>query len=120
MLREREEPQTIYGSINLTGITQGAFHAANLGYSLDATRTGRGYMTEALEEVIRFAFDELNLHRVAASHMPENKSSARVLEKLSFVREGYAADYLFIAGAWRDHVLCSRTNPDFQMPTSEG
>jgi hypothetical protein len=26
--------------------------------------------------------------------------------------EGYARDYLIVAGAWRDHVLTSLTNPD--------
>lgn len=40
-------------------------------------------------------------------------TSARLLERLGFVKEGYAREYLHIDGAWRDHVLTARTNPGF-------
>ena len=43
----------------------------------------------------------------------KNPGMTRVLEKLGFVREGLARDYLFIDGAWRDHVLTSLTHPAF-------
>ena len=43
--------------------------------------------------------------------MPENTRSGRLLARLGFVREGYSRRYLFINGAWRDHVLTSLTNP---------
>jgi ribosomal-protein-alanine N-acetyltransferase len=46
-----------------------------------------------------------------ANYMPENKRSARVLEKLGFEKEGMARDYLKIAGEWRDHVLTAKINP---------
>ncbi len=34
------------------------------------------------------------------------------------VVDGYARDYLYIAGAWRDHVLTSRTSPSNDPPTA--
>jgi len=37
----------------------------------------------------------------------------RQLLRLGFTREGIARDYLFIDGAWRDHVLTSLTHPRF-------
>ena len=120
MIRERQDLATVYGSINLTNIIRGAMFAGNLGYGLDESREGRGYMTEALEEFLRFSFHSLGLRRLMAGFQPENTKSARVLEKLGFVREGYAKEYLFIDGAWRDHVLCSMTNPDFRFPTGVG
>ena len=48
-----------------------------------------------------------------ANYRPENDRSRKLLERLGFVREGLARDYLFIDGAWRDHVLTALTNPGF-------
>lgn len=95
----------VVGVVNVSQIVRGAFQAAVIGYSLDETRQGRGLMTEGLEAIIDFAFDELDLHRLMANYRPENERSGAVLGRLGFVREGYAKDYLFIDGAWRDHVL---------------
>jgi ribosomal-protein-alanine N-acetyltransferase len=68
-------------------------------------------MHEALEAAIRYAFDELRLHRIMANYVPTNERSGRVLRRLGFVIEGYARDYLFIGGRFMDHVLTSLTNP---------
>jgi len=100
----------VIGTANLTQIFRGPFWAAYLGYGLEEAHRGQGYMTEALREIVRYAFEELRLHRLMANYQPHNEASARVLERLGFVREGKAADYLFIDGAWRDHVLTSLTN----------
>jgi ribosomal-protein-alanine N-acetyltransferase len=48
-----------------------------------------------------------------ANYRPENYRSARLLQRLGFRREGLAADYLFIDGAWRDHILTALVNPRF-------
>jgi ribosomal-protein-alanine N-acetyltransferase len=55
----------------------------------------------------------MRLHRIMANHRPENVRSARLLERLGFVREGVAKDFLFIDGAWCDHVLTSLTHGAF-------
>ena len=60
-----------------------------------------------------FAFAELRLHRIMANYRPENTRSAQVLERLGFRREGIAHDYLFIDGAWRDHVLTALVHPTY-------
>ena len=62
-------------------------------------------MGEALGALIEYAFTELELHRLMANYRPENERSAAVLARLGFEREGFARDYLYIDGAWRDHVL---------------
>ncbi len=48
---------------------------------------GKGYGTEALGMVLRYAFDELNLYRLAASTAAYNTSAIRFLERAGFVEE---------------------------------
>ncbi len=103
--------ETIAGSVNLQSIERGIFQCAVLGYSIDGAFEGRGYAREMVGAVVDYAFGRLGLHRVEANYQPANERSGRLLRALGFVVEGYARDYLFMSGAWRDHVLTSRTNP---------
>ena len=115
-LFKRSQPETVIGSLGLTTIVRGALQQCFLGYTLAASEQGHGYATEAVEAAVLFAFRELRLHRVSANYMPENTRSARVLRRCGFRVEGYAYDYLFIAGRWADHVLTARLNPDLETP----
>lgn len=100
----------VVGHANLNQFVRGPFQSCMLGYSLDHRHVGQGLMQEALEAAIAHVFDVLGLHRVQANYIPTNERSGRLLRRLGFVVEGYARDYLMIAGAWRDHVLTARTN----------
>lgn len=106
----------VIGVMNLSQIVRGGFQAGIVGYSLDAEEQGRGLMCEGLLALIEYAFLDLGLHRVMANYRPENERSARVLERLGFEREGYAKEYLYIDGAWRDHVLTSLVRPADGIP----
>ena len=99
----RIEDEKIVGSINLSQIFRKAFQNAYLGYSLGVKYTGQGYMTEAVELILRFAFNDLKLHRVEANVQPENTPSIAVLKRAGFTLEGFSRKYLKIAGRWRDH-----------------
>jgi ribosomal-protein-alanine N-acetyltransferase len=105
--------EAIIGTCNYTNIVRGAFHACHLGYQIARAHEGRGLMAEALRCANEFMFDAMRMHRIMANYRPENERSARVLERLGFVREGLAKDYLFIDGAWRDHVLTSLIHPGY-------
>jgi ribosomal-protein-alanine N-acetyltransferase len=108
----RDDPHTMIASVNLSNVVRSVFAAAHLGYSVDAEVQGSGFGTEAVGAVVQYAFEQIRLHRVMANYQPTNERSARLLRRLGFVPEGFARDYLFIAGAWRDHVLTSKHNPD--------
>jgi [ribosomal protein S5]-alanine N-acetyltransferase len=109
--RKKDSPLgALIGAANLSNIILGGFRACYLGYHLDVDHVGQGYMTEALRAVIRYAFEDLELHRIMANFMPSNERSGAVLKGLGFTVEGYARDYLFIAGGFRDHVLTALTN----------
>ena len=73
-------------------------------------------MQEALRLVVKFCFEELKLHRVAANYQPNNIRSKRLLDRLGFLREGYAKSFLYIDGAWRDHVLAALVTPSPAAP----
>lgn len=62
--------------------------ALMLGYSLAKPAWGRGYMTEASREVIRYGFEELALGLISCTHYLFNDRSRRVIEKCGFEREG--------------------------------
>jgi ribosomal-protein-alanine N-acetyltransferase len=116
LLRRGDPDGPVLGHVNFNNVVRGAFQATTLGYSLDHRREGKGLMTEALSAAIPFVFRELRLHRIQANYIPTNERSGRVLRKLGFVIEGYARDYLFIGGAWRDHILTSLTSPHALVP----
>jgi ribosomal-protein-alanine N-acetyltransferase len=103
----------IVGVANATQISRGPFQAGFLGYKLARDCEGQGLMREALDAVIAYLFDVQQLHRIHANYVPQNVRSGRLLARLGFTIEGYAKDYLFINGAWRDHVLTSRTHTRF-------
>ena len=105
----------IVGDVSLTTIVRGVFRACYCGYRIDASFEGRGLMTEALEKVLAHAFDALEMHRVMANYMPTNERSGRVLRRLGFTVEVYARDYLFLDGAWRDHILASLVHDEPKM-----
>ncbi|CAH1195503.1 [Ribosomal protein S5]-alanine N-acetyltransferase [Paenibacillus allorhizoplanae] len=96
--------ERIIGSIALSNIVRGAFQSCHLGYRMDGALLNRGLMTEGIEAVIAYAFEEMQLHRIEANIMPRNQASMKVVQKLGFYEEGLALKYLKIHGVWEDHI----------------
>jgi ribosomal-protein-alanine N-acetyltransferase len=99
----RVEDARIMGAIALSQIVRGGFHSAYVGYYIGAEFAGRGYMTEALQLLLRHAFTKLKLHRLEANIQPGNAASIALVKRAGFVQEGYSRRYLKICGRWRDH-----------------
>ncbi len=108
------EGATPIGNANLNEIVRGGTHSCTLSYCLGADREGNGLMTEALREVIRFGFDDLNLHRIEACYQPKNIRSANVLARLGFEIEATLKQLILVGGVWEDHVLTSLINDDWR------
>lgn len=109
----REAPDQPIAVANYSQVSRGPFQACFLGYQIDRDCEGKGFMREALVAGNRFIFETARLHRIHANYVPANIRSGRLLARLGFTIEGYAKDYLFIDGAWRDHVLTSLTHRHF-------
>ena len=93
----------IVGVFNLNGIVRGSFQSSTIGYYSSATYTGQGFMTEGLMLVLRYAFEQLGLHRVEANIQPNNDPSRKLVQRCGFVLEGFSPKFLYIDGRWRDH-----------------
>ena len=102
------------GEINLGSIQRGPYQNGYVGYWIDEARAGQGYMPESVVVVMRFAFEDLGLHRVQIAIIPRNRRSRRVVEKLALRDEGVAVRYLQINGAWEDHVRFAMTTEEWE------
>jgi [ribosomal protein S5]-alanine N-acetyltransferase len=93
----------IVGVVNLNCIVRGLFQSAYLGYYVGAAFANRGYMTEGITLVARYAFTQMGLHRLEANIEPGNIASIALARKCGFRKEGFSPRYLRIAGQWQDH-----------------
>jgi len=110
----KERPNHIIGTVCLYHVSN-IYSSAELGYKFSSKFHHKGYASEAVEKLIDIAFMELNLHRITAHVQEENLSSIRLLEGLGFESEGVCRDYLYLHGAWRNHIQYSLLTPAIDL-----
>lgn len=116
----RREDQNLLGAITLDNIRRGPAQAGTLGYWIGAPYARQGYMQEAIQSIVHHAYERLDLSRIEAACLPENKASRGLLEKCGFKYEGVAQSYLQINGRWRTHVLYAALRLDRRGKTDAG
>jgi len=119
-LVERADDGALLGGVTLTNIRRGVTQSASVGYWIGLPFIRQGYASEALEGVLRYAFDVLELNRVEAACMPRNRASIGVLERAGFRHEGLARRYLMINGVFEDHLLFARLRYDLKIAAGAG
>lgn len=102
--RPAEDGQPPIGTCTLAAVDR-AHGRAELGVALLPGAEGNGYAAEAARTAIRYAFEELNLHRVTADADPRNAGALALLERLGFRREGRLREHYRQGGEWQDGVL---------------
>ncbi|HEV2368436.1 MAG TPA: GNAT family protein [Acidimicrobiales bacterium] len=107
------------GEVNLSSIRRGPLQSGDIGYWIDRARAGQSYMSEAVAAVLRFAFDQLRLHRIEIDIIPRNHRSLRVVEKLGLRQEGLAQRLVEINGLWEDHYRFAITTEEWAMRRRE-
>lgn len=117
---ERREDGALIGAITLDNIRRGPAQAGTLGYWTAEAFARNGYMREAILAVVHYAFVQLDLSRIEAACLPENKPSRGLLERCTFKYEGVAQSYLQIGGRWRTHVLYAALRSDRRGRTDAG
>lgn len=99
--------------------TSTLFHAdeknrrAELGYALNRQFWGKGLIAEALNSLLTFTFEKLNLHRLEADVDPRNTASVKVLERLGFQKEGFLRERWIVQGEIQDAVFYGLLKSDW-------
>lgn len=92
-----------------------------LGYSLNEDFWGRGIMTEAATEVLRYAFEDLRLAIVSIQTSTDNVRSRRVIEKLGFHPEGMERMcYAIYDGTVMDEYVFSMLREEWEEKVGKG
>jgi len=103
---------SLVGQVTVSNVVRGAFQSASVGYWVDRDAAGSGVIPTALALVVDHCFTVVGLHRIEANIRPENAPSLAVVRKLGFREEGLHERFLFIDGAWRDHLTFAVTTED--------
>ncbi len=94
----------LIGKAKISNIVHGVLKSGILGYSIDKEYEGKGYMKEAINLVLEYAKEYLDLHRIEASVLTTNERSKGVLLSCGFEEIGINKKYLYINGKWSDHI----------------
>jgi len=92
-----------------------ASYQAEMGYDLVKEHWGKGIMTEAMNAVIDFGFEKMDLNRIEVYIMPRNKRSIKMIKNLGFKREGLLRQRYFDEfGNYADDILFSMLRSDWK------
>lgn len=103
---------TLIGSIFLY-IRNFTNRLAEISYLLDPGYWGKGYGSEALQNTLKWAFEDLKMHRIYARADQTNTRSIKLLKRNDFHQEGLLRKDLMIKGKWRDSLIFSLLEDEF-------
>jgi RimJ/RimL family protein N-acetyltransferase len=86
---------------------------AELGIAIERAYWNQGYGTDAVRTLLRFAFNEMGLHRVALGHVDDNDRAEAVYLKCGFKIEGRSREDKWRYGKWHDTVLMGVLDREF-------
>jgi len=98
------ESRRVIGTVGLQ-IARSELGDASFGFCINRDFWGCGFATEAARALLDWAADNFELRRVYATCRPDNRASARVLEKLGMVLEGRLRENICVNGQWRDSLV---------------
>ncbi|WP_404406977.1 GNAT family N-acetyltransferase [Jeotgalibacillus malaysiensis] len=101
-LKETGSPIGIISLIHIDYKNRNAECVIDLG---EADQWGKGFGKEAMQLLLSYAFEELNLHKVYLRVFSFNERAVRLYEKLGFEKEGEQQDQLFRGGEWHSVIL---------------
>lgn len=88
-------------------------HRSEVGYVMHHAYLRKGFAAEALEAVIKYGFEVMNLHSIEAIIRPDNNASINLVERFGFVREALFKDYVFHQKQYFDEAVYSLIDPSY-------
>jgi len=85
---------------------------AEIGYALKSEYWGKSYMYETIHRLVKFGFEEMNLHSVEANVNPLNERSKKVLERVGFKKEAHFRENYLFNGEFLDSIIYSLLEKD--------
>lgn len=85
----------------------------------DARDRGKGYGTEATQILLRYAFDELRLHRVELGVTADNVPAIRCYQNVGFVEEGRAREAVWRGDRFADTLWMGILDSEFRSRNGE-
>ena len=101
----KEAPDLVIGTVSFRNFQYYVYQSCEVGYKIDKFWRKMGLAREMVAFGMALVLEELKLHRIEATVLPENAASMRLLSSLGFEREGYLRDKILINDVWRDHYL---------------
>lgn len=103
VLISKDENQII-GDIGIHFLSSDTFQV-EMGCTLCKLYHGKGYASEALNQIIHYLFLVLDKRRIIASIDPRNESSVRLYERLGFRKEAHFRESIYMNGEWADDLI---------------
>ena len=112
-IHQRDQPEPI-GVVSLMNVSE-THNSADLSVIVGSPQDREhGYGAEAIDLILRYGFEELNLHRVALSVFAFNDVAIAAYEKIGFQEEGRLRGALYRDGARHDAILMSILAPEWR------
>ena len=83
---------------------------AGVGILIIDTEQHKGYASEALQLLINYSFNQLNLHQLFANITSDNAKSMALFKKHDFLKVGIKKEWILSMGKFKDEVLFQLIN----------
>jgi [ribosomal protein S5]-alanine N-acetyltransferase len=102
----KDKPNEMIGIIGHYRI-QAENHRAEIGYMFRQEHHGKGFASEAIAEITKYGFENMQLNSIEAVLSPDNKASEKVLLKNNYIKEGHFLEKEYYNGTFRDLMVYS-------------
>lgn len=112
-----ELDQTVIGDISIAYTEMR--DTVEIGYVFNEKCSGKGYATEALNAVIDYLFNGLNIHRIQANLDARNQASAKLCERVGMRQEAHFIQDYWNKGQWTDSFVYGMLQSDFKKAAEQ-